>query len=164
MKREILFRGKTQYGEWVEGSYLQTDDNTNNPMQHRPLNLRHQIWSYWSGDWNMGGWDPMDVLPETVSQFTGLTDKNGVKIFEGDIVKWTFGKHYWEAIIQGVPNSQSINLYAIETFHNCTKDIETEEYTYERSDSRQGSCNDITYLSSRVEIIGNIHDNPELLK
>ena len=156
--REILFKAKVLYngnhlfaGQWVEGSliirlngvfiYVIEKDEFDNIIRMFEV----------------------EVDPETVCQFTGLTDKNGVKIFEGDIVKWTFGKHYWEAIIQGVPNSQSINLYAMETFHNCTKDIELEEYTYERSDSRQGARNDITYLSPSVEITGNIHDNPELI-
>ena len=156
--REILFKAKVLYngnhlfaGQWVEGSliirlngvfiYVIEKDEFDNIIRMFEV----------------------EVDPETVCQYTGLTDKNGVEIFEGDIVKWTFGKHYWEAIIQGVPNSQSINLYAMETFHNCTKDIELEEYTYERSDSRQGARNDITYLSPSVEITGNIHDNPELI-
>lgn len=148
--REILFRGKRiDNGEWVIGDFLKA----------------YCVYvGYEASSAIYDGKRFYEVIPETIGQFTGLTDKNGVKIFEGDIVKWTFGKHYWEAIIQGVPNSQSINLYAIETFHNCTKDAELEEYTYERSDSRQGSRNDITYLSPRVEITGNIHDNPELLK
>ena len=145
MKREILFRGKTQYGEWVEGSYLQTDDNTNNPMQHRPLNLRHQIWSYWSGDWNMGGWDPMDVLPETVSQFTGLTDKNGVKIFEGDIVKYyqPYSKRWEEHIVLWDTNWASFGMF------------------------EQGSayCKESDWVKiQHIEVIGNIHDNKELIK
>ena len=136
--REIKFRGKTQYKEWVEGSYLQTDDNTNNPMQHRPLNLRHQIWSYWSGDWNMGGWDPMDVLPETVGQFTGLTDKNGKEIFEGDIY-----------------NMGDKNILYVVVWRDCGligKQLGSTSYA------------GVEYWKEKIEIIGNIHDNPELLK
>ena len=136
--REIKFRGKTQYKEWVEGSYLQTDDNTINPMQHRPLNLRHQIWSYWSGDWNMGGWDPMDVLPETVGQFTGLTDKNGKEIFEGDIY-----------------NMGDKNILYVVVWRDCGligKQLGSTSYA------------GVEYWKEKIEIIGNIHDNPELLK
>lgn len=69
--REILFRGKRiDNGEWVEGFYVYRPDG------------KHLIY-----------WKPFDdakqntyhiVTPETVGQFTGLTDKNGVKIFEGD--------------------------------------------------------------------------------
>ena len=146
MKREILFRGKTQYGEWVEGSYLQTDDNTNNPMQHRPLNLRHQIWSYWSGDWNMGGWDPMDVLPETVSQFTGLTDKNGVKIFEGDILL----SESWGSNTRSKRKTHIVEWGRVgwlATGYNGEMKVKPSLDT-----------------KSDWQVIGNIHDNKELLK
>jgi uncharacterized phage protein (TIGR01671 family) len=145
MERKILFRGKTQYGEWFEGSYLQTDDNTNNPMQHRPLNLRHQIWSYWSGDWNMGGWSSMDVVPETVGQFTGLTDKNGKEIFEGDIIRFTRKQGYHTAETGAIHlvsyYSKSYTGYGIN---------ESSPLTMKKS--------------NECEVISNIHDNPELIK
>lgn len=102
------------------------------------------------------------VIPETIGQYTGLTDKNGVKVFEGDIVKWTYGDHYWEAIISTIPNNKSNTLYAVETFHNCTIDEEKDIYTYERSVSRHGVRNEIEYLSNNSEVIGNIHDKPVL--
>ena len=153
MKREIIFRGKRiDNGEWVYSYFWHIKEHYNPKLSNR-----HCIKSIKNGlDY--------EVIPETVGQFTGLTDKNGVKIFEGDVIQWTFGKHYWEAVVQSTPESQSVNLYTLETFHNCTKDMETEEYTYERSDSRGGFRNDVTYLSNKSEVIGNIHDNPELLK
>ena len=157
MKREILFRGKTQYGEWVEGSYLQTDDNTNNPMQHRPLNLRHQIWSYWSGDWNMGGWGPMDVLPETIGQFTGLTDKNGVKIFEGDIVK----THYANAV-----KSDFIETVVFHNGRFCANSniSETGQWWTSLANGVPHVSFDKSVYMESCKVIGNIHDNPELVK
>lgn len=148
MERIILFRGKTQYGEWVEGSYLQTDDNTNNPMQHHPLNLRHQIWSYCSGDWNMGGWEPMDVIPETIGQFTGLTDKNRKKIFEGDIYKRNTDLYLVTCTTLGG------FLYRHIYDDWCKRNVFGE---------MQQSWLDV-YDCARYEIIGNIIDNPELIK
>lgn len=70
--REYLFRGKrVSNGEWVYGSLLAFDEETYICV----LDENHEFM------------DKIQVVPETVGQFVGLTDKNGMKIFEGDMVK-----------------------------------------------------------------------------
>lgn len=115
--REILFRGKrVGNGEWVEGGYY---ENNTGKYIISPAFVAHLI------------------IPKTVGRFTGLTDTNGRKIFEGDIVR-----HKGECGLVGY--SYDYGMFEVD-FDYCFADF---------SDISASNC----------EVIGNAHDNPELLE
>lgn len=130
--REILFRGKrADNGEWEYG------DLWCNPYGKRVVCIVSPI----NDQGTTGG---NEVIPETVGQYTGLTDKNGRKIFEGDIVEgnseyFPYTHPYGKVVYDG-------GQYLI-SFDDVLEDIE---------------C--LGAWANDVEIIGNIYDNPELLK
>ena len=126
--RDIWFRGKRKdNGEWVYGYYEKYNGGSYINLQTDRLN---------SGGYPIREF--VEVIPETVGQYTGLTDKKGNKIFEGDIVKW------------------NINFAIV--WQDCKfvikKDINAKPYDYVLS------C----FNGTELKVIGNIHDNPELLK
>ena len=158
--REILFRGRRRNGEWIEGNYIF-------------WNKKHCIYDgiYY------------EVLPETVGQYTELCDKNGKKIFEGDILK---GKHQWrnwntsfgndekdflEQKIRGAYGKyidKTANEFIKRRYHYF-RNYAVEYYApyggYRVRNGGQFHRLDKSYIFNReLEIIGNIHDNPELLR
>lgn len=136
--REILFRGKrVDNGEWVEGNLVRD-------AKRQRYFIMHLLITIPSGHYIE---DEYEVIPETVGQYTGLKDKDGKKIFEGDVAQYVgiFKKDFYEI-----------------TFNNgsfCTRDIiRQENYGTSFDDSEFGMSGDM------LEVIGNIHDNPELLE
>lgn len=132
---EILFRGKrTDNGELVEGILFNAKEDTfiiphGNEYSYDPIEgLAFDVYG-------------CKVDPETVGQYTGLTDKNGVKIFEGDIVECVSDGE--RAVIIWVKYSACFGL------------------------SFDGWCcgfDDYDFSPNDFKVIGNIHDNPEILK
>lgn len=146
--REIKFRGKSKnVNEWCYGTYIFTDDNTNDPFRTRPFKESHKIVFWCSGDWNMGGWVDEEVIPETIGQYTGLRDKNGKEIYEGDIIRSYDSEN--NPIIHYIHwhNSNACYVATIPKYP-CICSIVTKDWIEEYD----------------KEIIGNIHDNPDLIK
>ena len=120
--REILFRGKrTDNGEWIYGlpHYILDDEI-------EFICVTGKIYP-----------NCFKVIPETVGQYTGLTDKNGVRIFEGDIVR-AFTR-FSEIYVSPV------------TYHDGTFWFKNWSWTK------------FLFKFEKIEIIGNIYDNPEIL-
>ena len=142
--REILFRGKrVNNGEWVEGFYSSEEYNLNtHSIEYIP---RIQL---------IGKCVSLGVIPETVGQYTGLTDKNGRKIFEGDIVHAIYQSNY-----VGMKNID-FGIGVVEYCGNYYSHASYEINIIGEIGSRVFSAS----LEGGVEVIGNIHDNPELIE
>jgi len=130
MKREILFRGKrVDNGEWVEGYVIDCDGQL---FIYHSNGVRPKGYDYLiSGGATIGFY--IEVDPETVGQFAGLTDKYLNKVFDNDIVQ--VGK-----------------LCGFVYFDNGTFKWSGDNYPLNYK------------LHDFIQVIGNIHDNPELLK
>lgn len=131
--REILFRGKIIelcecQGQWLEGFYAVENGK---PFIAIPKE---------------NGLNGFYCDPETVGQYTGLKDKNGTRVFEGDVVE------YSEIDVDG-----SDDKYIGVIYYNQSK----ANYVIQK---REYMVNFVTSWIGDVEVIGNIHDNPELLE
>ena len=154
--RDILFRGKDKDdGKWYEGAYRQYDDTTycfKEDCDRHPENTHHTIVFSRMTDWGLPNRHlQAEVIPETVGQYTGLQDKNGKRVFEGDIVQFeddTPGQYeYHDDIFR--------NVGVVE--YNNGRFYFTNRVSVEMDDIIYENIADCT-------VIGNIHDNPELLE
>ena len=157
--REILFRGKrTDNGEWIEGFYSAEEYNPYiGKIEYIP---RIQI---------IGKCVSLGVIPETVGQYTGLTDKNGVRIFEGDIFK--FDDEVWESSYTSCGteyDSFAVENYGVVGFDEDMARFDFIKYKFHENsveaDLHENHTIDFSEFVCELEVIGNIHDNPELLE
>lgn len=139
--REISFRGKSLYeNEWVEGFYVHSKEAYGKEVD------RHFIIEH--GEFEYDSYAAWEVNPETVGQFTGLFAN--CKIFEGDIVRVCLGSEIRIAKVEYDERTASFNLRYNNEQCNTFLDIQLA----------------VNRVGDRVwvEVIGNVHDNPELLE
>ena len=138
-----MFRGKAKAnhrddgGYWIYGDLVQNDD-----------------WVFMDNGYGI----KFEVDPETVGQYTGLKDKNGKKIFEGDIVRLHY---FYEAV-----DPTTLVRYEAEQTIIATIRIWNMGVGFAPVGDDIGGylCDWIDSPQDELEIIGNIHDNPELLE
>lgn len=136
--REILFRGKDFSGvltrSWIFGS-LDTTENEYTIMIYPD---------------RFGNKCRIFVDPKTVGQFTGLTDKNGKKIFEGDIIRQ-------------INSYDNLEMTGVVRFSKSAQFVISHTYTEKENCYKRGKKKAFA-IKTNCEIIGNIYDNPELLE
>lgn len=133
--REILFRGKrADNGEWVEGYYGEYYNGKKN-ISCISIPSKEAV----------SGSLCYDIIPETVGQYTGMTDKNGKKIFAGDIISTS------SKLIGAVEWNDTFAKYIV-----CYNQISGNWFDFEGEDCFSVALDCV--------IIGNVHDNLELLQ
>lgn len=147
---EILFKGKRiDNGEWVDGNYYESKISGCFILSPK-IKVRKK-----DGVVVNDSFEVAKVIPESVGQYTGLTDKNGKKIFEGDI-------------ISAITLDTGKERRAVVCFSNFIDENNGDEYIgfFIEFDGIKTTITQLTMeeCKNRIEVIGNIHDNQELLK
>ena len=145
--REILFKAKERHThKWIEGFYACRQETTYafaEDYQRNPVEMQHYIIQDQMTDWGLPNrLVCYEVDPETVCQYTGLTDKNGVRIFESDLLRFDNGE-------------EEFSDYAVDWIDASWKVVCDEGNFPDNPDE---------FFSKCAEIIGNIHDleaNPD---
>ena len=140
MSREIIFRGKSSVtNEWVYGSLVKVG-NESHIVGFGEVDLDGHHIRFYSDR-------PVFTKQGTIGQFTGLYDKNGKEIYEGDILCVYDGERYFNIVIKWVEKTM--------TSMTCCTDGNQCPLS-RRSDFLSRTC--------EIEVIGNIYDNKELLE
>lgn len=138
MNREILFRGKRKdNGEWVIGKGVDTN-----------FREAYILCGWKDASVGLCNVDDIEVIPETIEQFTGLTDKNGKKIFEGDILRVAYR-----------PKDDCAVEWHDGSFRlRWVNEDRRAEYGF----NYDAVCC-VRNIVGKRKIVGNVFDNPELL-
>ena len=141
--REIKFRGLTKEGNWVKGDKVEIGKRC--WIVSKPEIVESDDYDVWIEEIRCSIWGFIEVIPETVRQYTGLKDKNGKKDWVDDIVKVKVGPHvHYRKIYQAESGAFCIKLPAL------------------GQTSLEGEG--IMLCTIEHKNVGNVHENPELLE
>ena len=169
MAREILFRGKgKETGKWHYGNYLKIDKTTYcfaEDYEANPNNTEHFIVYDEMTDWGLPNKHKMvEVDPKTVGQYTGWNDMHQTKIFENDVIEF----------VNGITSHRYLIWWHREG--NMMTAVPLNGMTFNGSDYWNGNYPLFEYSTfclmmfdpygdfRDIRVVGNIHDNPELLE
>lgn len=148
--REILFRAKAINRDNIDGRCRRTDYKNGDWVYGFITKPYNEEYDFPAEMRNTDGVTGIEVDYKTIGQFTGLTDKNGTKVFEGDIVKFKHGGEFDKKIYYRNYAVEFINTYVTYGLRLRNKSI---HFPFKKA----------TALQHDAEVIGNIYDNPELL-
>ncbi len=161
MERELKFRGLRNNGKWIYGGFCRRWNDKPCIVVYNPKEQQDDPNSY-EDDWDIY----VDVYEDTIGQFTGMLDKNGKEIYEGDIIR--IDSHAWLdwKELDSVNAEVIFEEYMFDArwrnpdagqpipFHPDDDPDYESEYI----------CEMLANLPNTIEVIGNIYNNPELIK
>lgn len=161
--REILFRGKqTDKDKWIYGVPVKGTS-----VDESEILIIESVFK--CGEYACIGCEFTPVIPSTVGQYTGLKDKNGKRIFEGDIIRYA-DLYDYNCYLESIDNPEvydNIDLGNIWTIDEVVHGIKVGYPAFDLN-KHDFETNGLSELSESgqyfYEVIGNIHDNQELLK
>ena len=157
MNREIIFKAKrVDNGRWVVGGYF------SEPYTDKKYIVR---WNSFGIGFN----EFIEVNPDTICQYTGLTDKNGKEIWENDILK--FNDEIWDSCYTSCGteyDSWEAENYGLVGYCDYSARYDFTKYKYNENqveaDLHENHDIEFSEFVKEHEVIGNIFDNPELLE